>query len=91
MDDMTQPLDDYGKNELNSDEFMNKQVNKPFHTTERKKRKSSIFAPEALHRGQWTGPLDFIMSLVAYAVGLGSFKFRLIIGSVKPNFNVSTT
>lgn len=88
---MTQPLDDYGKNELNSDEFMNKQVNKPFHTTERKKRKSSIFAPEALHRGQWTGPLDFIMSLVAYAVGLGSFKFRLIIGSVKPNFNVSTT
>lgn len=25
-------------------------------------------------RDQWSGPLDFIMSMIAYAVGLGTFK-----------------
>ncbi|KAH7727103.1 SNF-3 protein [Aphelenchoides avenae] len=35
-------------------------------------RKVSVLGVEVVDRGQWTGPLDFLMSMVAYAVGLGN-------------------
>ncbi|KAF7633084.1 hypothetical protein Mgra_00007513 [Meloidogyne graminicola] len=34
--------------------------------------KVSILGEESVHRGQWTGQFDFLMSMVAYAVGLGN-------------------
>ena len=34
-------------------------------------RKLSVLGVEVVDRGQWSGPLDFLMSMVAYAVGLG--------------------
>lgn len=36
-------------------------------------RKVSVLGVEVVDRGQWTGPLDFLMSMIAYAVGLGRF------------------
>ncbi|KAI6184597.1 Sodium-and chloride-dependent creatine transporter 1 [Aphelenchoides bicaudatus] len=35
-------------------------------------RKVSVLGVEVVDRGQWTGPLDFLMSMIAYAVGLGN-------------------
>ncbi|KAI1713828.1 sodium:neurotransmitter symporter family domain-containing protein [Ditylenchus destructor] len=35
-------------------------------------RKISVLGVEVVDRGQWSGPLDFLMSMVAYAVGLGN-------------------
>uniref|UniRef100_A0A914L2Z6 Transporter n=1 Tax=Meloidogyne incognita TaxID=6306 RepID=A0A914L2Z6_MELIC len=34
--------------------------------------KVSILGEESVHRGQWAGQFDFLMSMVAYAVGLGN-------------------
>lgn len=34
--------------------------------------------PAATERDQWSGPLDFIMSMIAYAVGLGKFSESLL-------------
>ncbi|KAI6196412.1 Sodium-and chloride-dependent creatine transporter 1 [Aphelenchoides besseyi] len=35
-------------------------------------RKVSVLGVEVVDRGQWSGPLDFLMSMIAYAVGLGN-------------------
>jgi solute carrier family 6 GABA transporter-like protein 1 len=35
-------------------------------------RKTSVLGIEVVDRGQWSGPLDFLMSMIAYAVGLGN-------------------
>jgi len=35
-------------------------------------RKVSLLGVEVVDRGQWSGPLDFLMSMIAYAVGLGN-------------------
>lgn len=34
-------------------------------------RKISLLGVEEIDRGQWIGPFDFLMSMIAYAVGLG--------------------
>jgi hypothetical protein len=36
-------------------------------------RKVSVLGVEVVDRGQWSGPLDFLMSMIAYAVGLGKY------------------
>lgn len=36
-------------------------------------RKVSVLGVEVVDRGTWSGPLDFLMSMIAYAVGLGGF------------------
>ena len=35
-------------------------------------RKVSVLGQEVIDRGQWTGQFDFLMSMIAYAVGLGN-------------------
>ncbi|KAL3095084.1 hypothetical protein niasHT_022793 [Heterodera trifolii] len=35
-------------------------------------RKISVLGAESVDRGQWTGQFDFLMSMIAYAVGLGN-------------------
>uniref|UniRef100_A0A915ES23 Transporter n=1 Tax=Ditylenchus dipsaci TaxID=166011 RepID=A0A915ES23_9BILA len=35
-------------------------------------RKVSVLGVEVVDRGQWSSPLDFLMSMIAYAVGLGN-------------------
>ncbi|CAD5210387.1 unnamed protein product [Bursaphelenchus okinawaensis] len=35
-------------------------------------RKVSVLGVEVVDRGTWSGPLDFLMSMIAYAVGLGN-------------------
>lgn len=39
-------------------------------------RKVSVLGVEVVDRGQWSGPLDFLMSMIAYAVGLGMHNAR---------------
>lgn len=34
-------------------------------------RRVSLLTSEEIDRGQWSKPLDFLMSMIAYAVGLG--------------------
>lgn len=38
-------------------------------------RKVSVLGVEVVDRGTWSGPLDFLMSMIAYAVGLGKWKY----------------
>uniref|UniRef100_A0A914IE96 Transporter n=1 Tax=Globodera rostochiensis TaxID=31243 RepID=A0A914IE96_GLORO len=38
----------------------------------RSARKISVLGAESVDRGQWTGQFDFLMSMIAYAVGLGN-------------------
>ncbi|KAF7634743.1 hypothetical protein Mgra_00005891 [Meloidogyne graminicola] len=58
------------KNEINGDDNLlhDTQVNQKGGG----RRKVSILGHELLDRGQWSGQFDFLMSMIAYAVGLGN-------------------
>uniref|UniRef100_A0A1I8B3F1 Uncharacterized protein n=1 Tax=Meloidogyne hapla TaxID=6305 RepID=A0A1I8B3F1_MELHA len=54
------------KSDVNGDEAL-------LHDThpQKGKRKVSVLGHELFDRGQWSGQFDFLMSMIAYAVGLG--------------------